>query len=101
MVLDNGMRKAYNWGERCLIKINGRKVDMSSRMIRMQIAISVETKKAMEKVSNSSGIPIGEIIRHTLNSKFNQTWIDIERQFYKKLDENISPTSGGTGGKKS
>jgi hypothetical protein len=62
---------------------------MRSGMIRIQVGVPVDTVEAMKKVAKDSGLKFNEIVRFTLNSRFNPAWIQDENMFYERLDESL------------
>jgi hypothetical protein len=58
-------------------------------LIRIQVGIPVDTVNEMEKVAKESGLKFNEIVRFTLNSRFNPAWIQDEERFNKRLDESL------------
>lgn len=68
---------------------------------RVQVVIPMETRVQILKEADRTGMPFSEIVRFVLNNHFNPRWIELEKRFYKQLDENVSPTSRGSSGKKS
>jgi hypothetical protein len=56
---------------------------------RIQLVLSKETKSEIVKVAEENGMTVNDVVRFTLNTRFNPTWIDDEKRFYKRLDESL------------